>query len=170
MKDYLHNILKWIDHNRGQVIGVMIPVIFCAVVLAGCLESETGSVLKPGEKVTRPEYTAEIVVIEKNLELKRLEAEQVISAYNIVAESLQGQIIAGFDDLDEQDLRTAELFETIGGFATTAIETGIKPLGIAQILMMLASIGWGIGNFTDNIRKDREIKIRDIEIKNLPGP
>ncbi len=167
MKDYFHTILKWMDHNRGQVVGVLLPVIFCITIFAGCLESKTHSILAPGEKISRAEFANEVFLIEKNLEKKRLSAERYIADYNVEAKSSQDQVTAGFDNLDAQDLRNAKLFEAVGGFATAVIDTGITPTSIVQILLMLGSVGWGIGNKADNVRKDAEIVKRDVKIKEL---
>lgn len=134
--DVLHKVLNWLDHNRYLAVTILLTAAL-SVWLVGC-QPMTGSVLKPGEKVTAVELEREAVVVQADVEakLKQLELAQA---------DIQRQV----------ELRT-QAIQILGGLAETATTGTFTPAtGINAVVTLLGLIG--LGAVADNRRKDKVI-------------
>jgi len=132
---------KWISHNQGTFVAVIIVVILL-VWTFGC----ASKIMSPisGKLVTRPEFTLEV-----DTQVKQLEAE---------LDNLQKQAVLQFAELDRQDIIKRKLFE----FASlTATQGTFNPTGIITLAGTLLGLGFGV----DNRIKDKVIKNRPLPIK-----
>ena len=135
-------IYKWIRHNQGMFVAVLLVAGLLAWTY-GC-ESEVGSLLEPGRMVDRDELEAEIAT-----ETKRLEAE--LDALLLMA-------AAKHQKLDRADEVKRKLFE----FASLTAQTGtVNPIGVVT----LAGSILGLGAVADNRIKDKVIKNRPLKGK-----
>lgn len=155
--DFFHKITNWIDHNRGQFLGLLIPVLIVGLFLfVGC--SQTQSLNDPTVKVDRQTFVLESMEAEQQLKQETIEIESLLEKHNAQIAAHNERTEAGLEDLDQQDERNSQILEiasgAIGEYASGGTVSGI-PLFMS--LLNLAGIGWGIGNKVDNVRKDQVI-------------
>lgn len=155
--DFMHKLTNWIDHNRGQFFGLLIPAMAVLVMLAvGC--SQTQSLTDPAKKVDRQTFIVEGLAAEQQLKQETIEIEAMLEKHNAKIETYNLQKDAGLADLDRQDLRNQQILEITGGALSEYASGGTVTAGpIILSLLNLAGIGWGIGNKYDNVRKDKII-------------
>jgi hypothetical protein len=155
--DFFHKVTNWIDHNRGQFFGVLIPIMAVGVFfLIGC--SQTQSLKDPAVKVDRPTFALEAMEAEGQLKQETIDIEAILEKHNAKIESYNLQKEAGLADLDRQDQRNQQILEVAGGALTEYASGGTVTAGpLIFSLLNLAGIGWGVGNKIDNVRKDQVI-------------
>ena len=157
-KDNLHDITKWIDHNRGQFFGTIVPIILVAVMFGifGC--SKTQSLNDPAVKVDRQTFTIECLAEQETLKAETIDIEGLLEKHNAKVESHNQRKQAGLDDLARQDEVKNKVLEVAGGAIAQYASGG--SVSIAPLIMSalnLGAIGWGVGNKLDNSRKDKVI-------------
>jgi hypothetical protein len=161
--DFLHRILKWVDHNRFTVLGVLLS-IGLSVWLVGC-QPETTSTLDPSKNVTAPELQQEIQI--KQAQFNERAAQLEIAASKLEAESrlmeadaetYNEAATAAVADLQKQEEQRKEVIRYLGGLGTAIAEGTVNPAsligGVTQLLLL--GLAGGIG--ADNIRKGVVIK------------
>ncbi len=156
--DFLHKITNWIDHNRGQFFGLLIPVTAVLILLAvGC--SKTQSLKDPTKKVDRQTFVIEGLAVEQDFKEETIQLQAQLEKHNARIETYNLQKEAGLADLDQQDLRNQQILEITGGALSEYVSGGTVTAGpIILSLLNLAGIGWGLGNKLDNVRKDKIIE------------
>lgn len=157
MTDYFHKLTNWIDHNRGQFLGVLVPLLIVGLfLLIGC--SETQSLKDPAVKVDRQIFAIEALEAEQQLKQETIDIEALFEKHNAKITAHNERKEAGVADLDRQDERKLQILEitsgAIGEYATGGTVSG---MALAMSLLNLAGIGWGIGSKYDNLRKDKVI-------------
>ena len=156
-KDKLHSITNWIDHNRGQFFGVILPVAVIALfAVFGC--SRTLSLNDPATKVDRKTFAVECLAQQEVLEAETIDIQAMLEKHNSKVESHNQRRQAGLDDLAEQDEMKAKVLEVAGGAVAQYPSGG--SVSVAPLIMSafnLGAIGWGVGNKLDNKRKDKKI-------------
>lgn len=160
-KDYLHNVTKWIDHNRGQFFGSAIPVALLVVMLGvfGC--SKTQSLNDPAVKVDRATFAFECLSKEQTLGEQTVDIQAELKKHNAKIATYNQRREAGYDDLKRQDEIKQQVAEIASGAVAQYASGGT--VSMAPLIMSafnLAGIGWGIGNKFDNTRKDKIISER----------
>jgi hypothetical protein len=155
--DFWHKITNWIDHNRGQFFGVLIPMVLVgAFFLMGC--SQTQSLKDPAVKVDRQAFMIEAMEAQDQLKQETIDIEAVLEKHNAKIAAHNDRAEAGFEDLNQQDERNQQILEIAGGALTEYASGGAVTTGpLIFSLLNLAGIGWGIGNKVDNVRKDQVI-------------
>ena len=155
--DFFHKVTNWIDHNRGQFFGVLIPVIAVVVFfLIGC--SKTQSLKDPAVKVDRDTFVIESMEAEEVLQQETIDIEAMLEKHNAKIASYNERKQAGLADLDRQDERNQQILDIAGGAVGEYASGGtVSGVPLVMTLLNLAGIGWGIGNKYDNVRKDKVI-------------
>ena len=156
-KDLLHKVTNWIDHNRGQFFGILIPAVAIIVLLlAGC--SKTQSITDPARKVDRQTFAIESMAKEQELKQETIDIEALLQKHNAKIETYNLKKETGLADLDSQDQRNQRILEITGGALTEYASGGtFTPIPLLFSLLNIAGIGWGLGNKYDNMRKDKVI-------------
>lgn len=136
-----NTLLKWIRHNQGVFVAVII-VVGLMVWTFGC-HSEVKSPIS-GNMVTRHEL--------------ELEVDIAVSQFETELVNLQAQAALQFTALDRQDEMKRKLFE----FAALTAQTGtFNPIGLITLAGTILGMGLGI----DNRIKDKVIKNRPLNDK-----
>ena len=156
-KDFFHKVTNWIDHNRGQFLGVLIPVIAVAVFLiVGC--SKTQSLKDSGVKVDRQTFAIEAMEAQDSLDQETIDITAMLEKHNARITAYNDRKEAGIADLDRQDERNSQILEITGGAVAEIVSgTTVSTVPLMVSLLNLAGIGWGVGNKYDNLRKDKVI-------------
>ena len=160
--DYLHRLLKWVDHNRYTVLGVILA-IGISVWLIGC-QPETTSTLDPTQDVTASGLQREIQT--KQQEFNQEAADLMVAASKLEAESRQHEadidnynqtVEAAIEDLQRQQEQRREVIRYLGGLGTSIAEGTVNPAsligGVTQLLLL--GLAGGVG--ADNLRKGKVI-------------
>ncbi|MEN6306258.1 MAG: hypothetical protein ABFD91_00760 [Anaerohalosphaeraceae bacterium] len=157
MTDYFHKITNWIDHNRGQFFGVLIPILaVLAFLLIGC--STTQSIHDPKVKVDRQAFAIEALEAEQQLKQETIDIEAMLDKHNAKIAAHNDRKEAGLEDLNRQDERKSQILEIASGAVGNYASGGtVSGMAVLMSLLNLAGIGWGIGNKVDNVRKDQVI-------------
>ncbi len=156
MVDITHGLLKFVDHERYKLLGLLIGV---AIVLltVGC----EVAIRSPftGEKATRSEFKLEAVAIEQDLTVARLQIEQAQLAYNNKVELYNEQKTAGQEQFEEKERLQSGFIEVLGGLATTLATGGaVNPASVLMSVLALGGIGTAVGGVVDSTRKNKVIK------------
>ena len=156
-KDLLHKVANWIDHNRGQFFGLLIPTVaLIAFMFVGC--SKTQSINDPTRKVDRQTFVIESMAKEQELKEETIDIEALLEKHNTKIETYNLKKQEGFADLDRQDERNQRLLEIAGGALAEYSSGGaVTPIPLLLSILNLAALGWGVGNKYDNMRKDKVI-------------
>jgi len=162
MKDQLHNVLNFVDHNRYTVAAAVVFVLTMAfaVSLTGCEAMTPGLTETPAgtvPKVTRAEFQRQALIGEKNLAVRRIELESHLAAFNEEVKAFNDRITAGQQDLQRQDEFKQQLLDTVGLVAMSATEGTLNPAALVPIGIGLLGGALGLGTSADNRRKDSVI-------------
>lgn len=150
MKDYFHQILKWISYNRGKVFGI---VLACAMVvgLLSC-QPKTISIIDPTKEITadqfHQEYNTEVSKVERELILLEQWSEELAVKYEL-----------GATDLDQQTKQIEQWLELGSGVVATALSG--NPVAWTSVLPtagLLLLSGLTAGSVFDQRKKDKVIK------------
>ena len=147
--DLLNKLLKFVDHERGKVIGMIIAV---ALVLGvwGC-EIKLTSPLS-GNKITREQFAVEVkaakVQYETKMEMLNAEMQQFLSNAEIT---------------DKEFARWEEFkqgaFDLLAGIVTTAAGGGkINTSQVIASLIGLGGVSMAAGGWYDSNRKNKIIE------------
>ena len=151
MKDWLHVLTKWVDHNRWVFVAVAIAVALGVTSFTGCQPTTTSPF--SGADVTREQLDAEAAAwaAEQKAKLEVVKAETAGTGAQIVA--------------SEADLKRQE--EAIGAVLDAVGEYGIPASGPYAPLLAagLGILGGLLGRRADGKRKDAVI----INLKNGNG-
>lgn len=140
----LTNIIAWIRHNLFTTIAIGVAIIFCTTIY-GC-NPHTKSLLDPSKKVTAEELT-----IEYNSQLAVLEAqlEKLQESYKVRTEDLA---------------RIQSMRDQLVQIGLVCLDGGtINPVGLATAVLGALGIGLAV----DNRMKDKVIKTRTNDIKDI---
>ena len=165
-KDVVHKALKWMDHNRFAVLSVIVFIAAMALVLnlTGCEATTAGLRNGDAPKVSRAEFTQQVLVGEKDLAVRRIELDAQIAAFNEEVKLFNQRVEAGQDDLARQDAFQQQLLDTVGLIAVSAAEGSLNPAALVPIGIGLLGGALGLGTAADNRRKDKVIT----ELKSAP--
>ncbi|MBN2591594.1 MAG: hypothetical protein JXA96_17140 [Sedimentisphaerales bacterium] len=145
MKDWLHSILKVIDHERGKVIALILAV---AIVFGvwGCEIKLTSPI--SDKKVTIEQFETEV-------QAKKIEFESKLNLINAdMQQLLSNADITKAQFAKWQDFKT-QAFDILAGVVTTAAGGG--QVNIAQVvasLVGLGGVGMAVGGLYDSKRKN----------------
>jgi len=160
--DVVHNVLKWLDHNRYTVTSVLLFILAMGIVvgMTGCQSATMGlAVSADGSTgpVSRSEFERQALVGEKDLAVRRIELDGQVAAFNEEVATFNERVQLGLDDLQRQDAFKAELFDTLGVVAIGAAEGTLNPTALVPIGIGLLGGALGLGTSADNRRKDKVI-------------
>lgn len=149
MNDLLHKILKFVDHERGKIIGLVVGVVVVFGVY-GC-QVELKSPFS-GNKVTEKEFQVEFNTAKAKLEAQMQQLE--IEMEELVA---KGQITA--EEFAKWQKVKSQLFDVAGGVATTLASGGaINTTQVVASLLAVAGITGTAGGWLDSNRKNKVIE------------
>ncbi len=149
MKDYFHQILKWISYNRGKVFGGILALVVVAIMF-GC-QITTASLTDPSREITEDqfhqEYNLLISEIDRDYLLLEKKAEKLVADYEI-----------GAANLDKKREQRQEWVDLAGGVITTALSG--NPVAWGDIVTsggFLLVSGLLAGSVYDQRKKDKVI-------------
>lgn len=157
MRDSWHALLKSADYHRGVLAAAMI-VTALASYLVGC-EVKTSSLISPGDRITPQQLVAEGQLIESNLAKRRNNLVREVSDFNEDVVRFNEATDAAVSELKRQHELRQQITQTIGGFASDAIEGRFNPISAISALVTLITVGTASGLMLDNVRKNRVIKL-----------
>jgi hypothetical protein len=149
MSDLLHKLLKFVDYERGKVIGVAlgIVIVLCAY---GCEVKLTSPF--SNNKVTSEQFSVELssakAKLESKMELLDIEMKELVANGEITVEEF-----AKWENLKEEG------FGILGGVVTSMVSGG--GVDLAQIgvsIIALAGLGGTAGGWLDSARKNKVIE------------
>ncbi|HUT57007.1 MAG TPA: hypothetical protein VNA25_03920 [Phycisphaerae bacterium] len=158
MKDLWNAIVKWVDHYRYTFLGILLA----AAVLAGTLgvvgcDSSTVSLTDPSKKITREELYREVVVIDTELRLERIEIEAATQKLNEAITKYNAELADAQADLDRQDAVKAKLLEFAATLAMQGATGAINPAVLIPLGVGVLGSILGVGSALDSRRKDKVI-------------
>jgi hypothetical protein len=149
MKDWLHSILKVVDHERGKVIAIILAV---AIVFGawGCEIKLTSPI--SDKKVTLEQFEAEV-------QAKKVEFDSKLNLINAeMQQFLTNAEITQQDFAKWEEFKT-QAFDILAGVVTTV--TGGGQVNVAQVvasLIGLGGVGMAVGSLYDSNRKNKVIE------------
>ncbi len=147
--DWFHSMTKWIDYNRGVVVGIILTVVFVAI-MAGC-QITTPSPVNPGTQVTAAELQ-----IEATAAISRLDKQQAV--LDAEREALAEGLAVAEADLQAKTEQRQALIEGVAGIGTMVAEGSVSTPSIIGAVTQLGLLLVGGGAMLDNRRKDTVIK------------
>lgn len=158
MKDIWNRLFKWLDHYRFTALGILLAVVVvvAGLALVGC-ESKTTSLVDPDREITRDQLRREVVAVDTEIRLERVEIEAASERLNEQITKYNDSLEAASADLDEQDAVKAAILEfaaqlALQGASGTLNPAALIPLGVGVLGSVL-----GIGSALDSRRKDKVI-------------
>ena len=186
MRDWLHDILNVVDHDRGTVAGAVIAVAalvwrYGCQSKTFCLDPEKQALQ---QKVTRAELVQRIALKEKDLAVKKAGAEKRITELQAEVENVTATYKAeeaaltklaknAVTDLDGQDETKRQIVATLTAVGTDALNGRIptSPAGIATTVLGLVGTLVGGGALYHNRRKNKKIEeLKGVDRKALDQP
>ena len=153
--DILHNVLKWLDYNRGLAVALVLGVI-AASWLVGC-DVKTSSIIDPARQVTATQLDREITTLQGNLDKRSAAIKAQEAEYNSDVAAANTNIEAANADLEAQVQLRLKLIEMAGGIGSAVASGGFTaPAAIGSVVQLLTLLATG-GLVIDNRRKDRLI-------------
>lgn len=153
--DGIHSFLKFLDHNRYAVIGILLAVL-AAAALTGCAIT-TASTMTPGEKVTATELSREVAVAEAGFAGRQADLEAGAAVLNADIEAHNAAVDSARSDLQQKAEFRATVIETVGALGLAATQGTISPAAGVGAIVQLLTLGAAGGLLADNRRKDRMI-------------
>jgi hypothetical protein len=153
--DALHAILKWIDHNRYVVVGVLVALALSAWTI-GC-DLKTVSLINPEVRATAAQLEREISTIQRTLDGRAALIRQQAAALEADAQATNRDIAAAAADLQRQLDQRKAIIDAVAGIGT-AVATGgfTAPAAIGAVAQLLLA-GLATGAAIDSVRKSRVI-------------
>jgi len=137
MSDWFHSLVKFLDYNRGVVLGLLITIALAGW-LVGC-DVTTTSIFNPEAKVTAIQLQNEI----SNFKSDMLAKEALIET--------------ALDDLEQKTNLRKQVIETIGGLGVGLASGTVTPAGAISSVVSLLLLGATGGLTLDVVRKNRVI-------------
>ena len=156
MKDLLHGLLTWIDHNRYVVISLVLSALLIGGMF-GALGCSSMTLGLGGDKVTRIEFNREAAEAKTDLAVRKIQLESALTEFNVEVAKLNADIAAGLADLDKQDTVRAGILELVGTTAPQIAAGTLNPWALLPIGIGLFGGLMGLGTAADNRRKDAVI-------------
>ena len=153
--DGIHSFLKFLDHNRYAVIGILLAVL-AAAALTGCAIT-TASTMTPGEKVTATELSREVAVAEAGFAGRQADLEAGAAVLNADIEAHNTAVYDAHAELQRKAEFRATIVETVGALGLAATQGAISPAAGVGAIVQLLTLGAAGGLLADNRRKDRVI-------------
>lgn len=153
--DVWNRITKWLDHNRGVLLALVLAGIACAWLL-GC-QPTTQSLTDPAAEVTPRQLEREIIQLQQGFDQRAAMLEQQLAAYNADVAAANEQIANARSDLAEQLETRQQIVATLGGLATAAAEGSVNPAAAVGAVVSIVSLLGLAGTQYDRVRKDRVI-------------
>lgn len=148
--DLSHAVIKWLDHNKVAVVGVVASLLL-SVSLVGC-PITTGSILHRGEKVTAAELELEIADLDQMAATEKAALEAKFAALYRKADVATDDIVA------KTDFRIS-VFDTTSGIALAAAQgASPTPQALLGTLSQLVLGGLTIGMGVDRLRASKRIR------------
>jgi hypothetical protein len=163
--DLFHRIVRWIDHNRWNVLCL---IVAAAIIAAGIACRPRTQSLTGNGQLTYEQFEAEAIAKAGTLAEQRVALTAAVEAFNARAGTFEQQVQRGREDLQRQAKIHAQLIELLGGAATNALSGNFSPQAFIVPGLSLLAAAFGVGKTLDNRRKDRVI--RDLKLKADPPP
>ncbi len=151
-KDRLHDLLKFVDHNRYAVIGFMLAMILAAV-MVGC-QPMTASTLTPGEKITADGLAREVALSEADFATQQASIEAQVTSLNAKIAAYNAIATAAESDLARQIEMRTQIIQMIGQAGVLAAEGALTPATVGGAAVQLLTALTAGGLLLDNRRKD----------------
>lgn len=152
MIDLWHKLTKFIDYERGKVIGVFVGVLIALAVLASC-QPKAESLLTPGEKVTPSELAAEIDTVNKTFAARAIQIEAAQATLEADVTATTEAVEDRKADLEAQAERNKQAMDLLSGLALSAIEGTINPAAALGGVIQLTALSGLLGAGYDHLRK-----------------
>lgn len=157
MKDLIHRITKYVDHDRYKVMAIVATVVLI-IAIVGC-QSKTASIADPAVLVTAAEFDAAAADLVVDMQKQRIALDAAIAAYNADAAAIDAKIATGVADLVHRDQVRTELVNVVGGvISQAAAGNPITLPGVIGTVIAAVGILGGLGSAADSRRKDATIK------------
>ncbi len=166
MKDYLHKMLNWFDHNRWVVICLVVALVTFGW-MAGC-QPMVPSLDDPTERIERPEFDRQVITAEKGLAVRRVKLDAAVASHNEAVVALNKQIETGYAGLEQQEELRQQFLDVLGAAALSGAQGTLNPLTLIGPGIALLAGAVGIGFGADNIRKRKVIA--DLKTRSSPRP
>lgn len=150
VNDIWHNITKFLDHERGKILGALLGIALAFIPLA----CESTTTLYDGQVVTRPQLEQIAITERQQIEYDMAVLEGRIAAYNEMLEVAEA-------DLDAKDAKKQELLNFVGGtLGQVASGQAINPLALATTALTTGLFGlFGGHSLVDSRRKNKRIEL-----------
>lgn len=167
--DLFNKLLKFIDHERGAVIGLGLALVVW-IGLIGCESTINGGSLTGGEEVNR-ERLIQIVAqrdasYEKRISQRnamQAQVDQITAEINIDIEADNAVLPGMFDELDRQDEQNAQVLTFGVDLAMGALSGNpINWVDAVGGLVTLLGLGGAGGFGVDSVRKRMLIRRRGL--------
>jgi len=179
MTDYLHELLKMLDHDRYAILLPVMVLVLGALVLVpalSCAGPKTFSIKDPGKKVTSAELNREVIEEKARLDLEKAGIEKArtncstdytakVESYNVQVQALNEKAEVAQAVIVAKQEQAMVVLETID----TAVKTYVPAPFAAPISLVLGLAGaaFGIGKRGDTARKDAVIQQLQVENEKL---
>ncbi len=152
MTDVWHKLMKFMDYERGKVIGLALALIIGLSVI-GC-DPKVANPFEPGgPKVSATELELAAIQIEVGLQKELSEYEALGVQLDAKVIAYNAQLEVGQDAIATATQRQNKFIEIAGGLATTLLTGGtVNAAGIIASLVTLAAVGAGAGAVVDKRR------------------
>jgi len=129
MNDVWHSVLKFIDHNRYSVIGLVLVAVAISC-MVGCT-SNVRSLMGDGQSVNRETFEREVIDEDSKLAQEKVRLEAEVAALNVRVAAFNQKTEDALVSLDRQDEMKATVLDLFGGAIMSAAQGTINPAGLA---------------------------------------
>lgn len=153
--DYMNKFLKFVDHERGKIIGVVL-----GITLVLCLYGCSAQIKSPisGEVVTRQDFKIEATKVEEDLNKMYQQIIAMKSAYNNKVEQLNSSIESADAEFTKIENFQESLLNIGSGAITTLASGGTVNAGELISSLIAAAGVFGVGGaVVDHARKNKVI-------------
>ena len=157
MTDVWHNLMKFLDYERGKVIGLALALII-GFSIVGCDPKVSNPFDAGGPDVTATELNLAAIQIEVGLQRELSEYEALGVQLDAKVTAYNAQLEIGETALVNATERQNKFIEIVGGLATTLLTGGtVNAAGVVATLVTLGIAGTGIGAIRDKRTANRII-------------
>ena len=152
--DLWHKFLKFLDYERGKVVGVLMGIGIVVFVYGCGLEIRSPFT---GKKVDRASFNVEVMNLDTDLSAEKVRIENQLALYNEAVNTRNAKTELGESEFKVQEEIRATFIEKVGGIAMAFASGTITPgAGIAAAVQLSTILGLG-GAAVDSFRKNKKI-------------